>query len=350
MKRKVFLSFPLFFVLGISFCLSVMSVTGCDNTKSGDNTPGGTASGTANNTPSGNSKPTALTFGFVPSTEADKIADTAKPMCDYLTKELGIPVTSKTTNDYVGLIEAMQSGSADIGSLPPLGYVLAKDKGAATILLKASRKKSLTYHANFFARKDSGITKIEDAKGKRLAFVDEISTSGYLFPMSYLKKHNIDPKTFFSQMIPTGAHDAALRAVYSKQVDVACAYDAARNKLIKMDAYKDAMDVVVPIGDAGEIPNDTISVRSSLDPELAQKIKDALLRYSKTPEGGKTLMDVYEIDALVEAKDEDYEPVRIVAKDMGVQFDNWKEDVLKKADAKKKKTTDAPIAAPAPAK
>jgi phosphonate transport system substrate-binding protein len=294
--------------------------------------------------------PTHLTFGFVPSAEADKIADTAKPMCDYLTKELGIPVTSNTTNDYVGLLEAMKSGTADIGSLPPLGYVLAKDQGSAIVLLKTSRKKSLTYHANFFARKDSGITKIEDAKGKRLAYVDELSTSGYLFPMSYLKKQNIDPKTFFANMIPTGAHDAALRAVYTKQADVCCAYDMARNKLEKLDAYKDVKDVIVPIGDAGEIPNDTISVRSSLSPELAQKIKDALLKYAKTPEGAKTLMDVYEIDDLVEAKDEDYEPVRIVAKEMGVQFQNWQEDVKKKAEEKKKKAAEAAKTSPAPAK
>jgi phosphonate transport system substrate-binding protein len=328
LKRKAFLALPLFLALCVA-------ITGCEPPKPETTA---TAQGTGSNGASSNSgdAPTQLTFGFVPSAEADKIADTAKPMCDFLTQELGIPVTSKTTNDYVGLLEAMKSGSADIGSLPPLGYVLAKDQNAATVLLKTSRKKSLTYHANFFARKDSGITKIEDAKGKKLSYVDELSTSGYLFPMSYLKKQSIDPKTFFAQMVPAGAHDAALRAIYDKQTDVACAYDMARNKLEKLDAYKDVKDVIVPIGDAGEIPNDTISVRSSLSPELAQKIKDALLKYAKTPEGAKTLMDVYEIDDLVEAKDEDYESVRMVAKEMGVQFANWQEDVLKKAEAKKK--------------
>jgi phosphonate transport system substrate-binding protein len=51
--------------------------------------------------------PKKLVFGFVPSTEADKIADDAKPIADFLSKELGMPVTTFTSTQYAGLIEAM---------------------------------------------------------------------------------------------------------------------------------------------------------------------------------------------------------------------------------------------------
>ncbi len=291
--------------------------------------------------PAGNgatAAPSKLVFGFVPSVEADKIAENAQPMADFLSKELGMPVETYTTQDYAGLVEAMKSGQVDIGSLPPLAYVLAKDRGAAEVLIKTSRRGSPTYHCMFTARADSGIAKIEDAKGKRIAFVDPSSASGFLFPAAHLKAKGIEPETYFSQTVFAGGHDAAIRAVYSGDVDVAATYDDARNKLEKLDAYKDVKGKVVVIGKTDEIPNDTISVRSGLAPDLVARIKAALLKYKDTPEGKKTLDDVYEVDNLLDAADADYDPVRTVAQAMGVgleSFQKKKETAKPSAPAKR---------------
>lgn len=280
--------------------------------------------------------PTKLVFGFVPSTEADKIAENAQPMADFLSKELGIPVQTSTTPEYAGIIEAMASGQVDIGSLPPLAYVIAKDKGAADVILKTSRRGSLTYHAMFTVRADSGIKSLADAKGKRVAFVDPSSASGYLFPASYLKSKNMPQETYFSQSVYAGAHDSAIRAVYNGDVDVAVSYDDARNKLEKQSAYKDVKTKVIKIDQTGEIPNDTISVRTGLAPALTAKIKAAFIKYKNTVEGKKTLDDVYEVDDLVDALDSDYDPVRVVAKDMDVQLKNFKKASTPPATAPKK--------------
>jgi phosphonate transport system substrate-binding protein len=55
--------------------------------------------GRASSSASGNSRgatPDELVFGFVPSLEADKIAESAQPMADFISKELGIPVKTIT--------------------------------------------------------------------------------------------------------------------------------------------------------------------------------------------------------------------------------------------------------------
>jgi phosphonate transport system substrate-binding protein len=260
--------------------------------------------------------PKELVLGFVPSLEADKIADNAKPMAAFLGQELGVPVRTYTSTDYVGLIEAMGSGKVDIGALAPFAYVLANDQNGAQVLLKSSRKGAVTYHAIFLARAGSGIARLEDAKGKRMAFVDEASASGYLFPAAYLKAKGYDPDTFFAQTKFAGSHDNAIRAVYNGDVDVCSVYDDARNKL--EDTLPDVKQKVVVIGKTDEIPNDTFSVRKDLDPELAGKIKAALLKYAATPEGKKTLLDTYEIDGLAEATDADYDVVRQTARAMDV--------------------------------
>ena len=291
--------------------VTALALSGCP---SGDKKPADSAPAT----------PTKLVFGFVPSAEANKIADSAKPMADFVSKEIGIPVETFTSTDYAGMIEALDSKKVDISSLPPLAYVLAKDKNAAEVIIKTSRHGSLTYHSMFTAKFGSGISKIEDAKGKRMAFTDANSTSGYLFPVAYLKKKGLDPETYFSQTTFAGSHDNAIRAVYNGDVDVAATYDDARNKLEKDPTTKDVKTKIVKIGQTDEIPNDTISVRSGLDPALVAKIKAALLKFKATPEGKKVLEDVYEVDDLVEAKDADYDSVRAVAKALDYKLTSLK--------------------------
>ncbi|GAB4454688.1 MAG: phosphate/phosphite/phosphonate ABC transporter substrate-binding protein [Armatimonadaceae bacterium] len=269
-----------------------------------------------------NARPEKLVFGFVPSAEAATIADSAKPMADFIAKEIGIPVETFTSTDYAGMVEAMGSGKVDIASFGPFSYVLANDQGAAEVILKTSRRGSFTYPWMFVARADSGIAKIEDAKGKKIAFVDPSSTSGYLYPAYYLKKQDLDPNDFFSQVIFAGSHDTAVRNVYQGTVDVAAVYDDVRDKLVKtLPDVKDKVKVLYTTrGTSGEIPNDAIAVRPGLSEELKTQIKQALLKYAEVEEGKKTLAEVYDVDALTEAKDEDYNPVRDVAKMMDVNL------------------------------
>ena len=311
----------LIYLAALAAAPSLLVLAGCGDTAKtdGGDTKGGAGGKAAGG---GEANPRKLVFGFVPSVEANKIAKDAAPIAAYLSKSLGIPVETYTATQYNGLIEAMGSGKADIGSLPPLAYVLASDRKYAQVLLKTSRHGSLTYHGMFITRADSGIKRIEDARGKRMAYVDQSSTSGYLMPAAYLKGKGLDPdgSEFFSNVVFAGSHDGAIRAVYSGDVDVACVYDDARNKVEKEAAYKDVKTRVVKIGQTDEIPNDTISVRNGLDPALVAKIKESLLQYAQTPDGKKVLNDVYEVDNIVEAKDSDYDPVRVVAKATGVNL------------------------------
>lgn len=287
--------------------LFLAAAAGCSDNNGAAGSSGGTANG---------GTPSKLVFGFVPSLEANTIAETAKPMADFIAKEVGIPVETFTSTNYVGLIEAMGSGKVDIGALAPLAYVLANDQNGARVLLKSSRKGALTYHAIFVARAGSGIKTVADAKGKRMAFVDPASASGYLFPAAYLKAQNQNPETYFSQTKFAGSHDTAVRAVYNGDVDVAVCYDDARTKVEK--TLPDVKQKVVIIGKTDEIPNDTFSVRKDLDVALSAKIKAAFLKYAQTPAGKKTLEDTYEIDGLAEAKDADYDVVRQTARAMDI--------------------------------
>src|SRR5439155_7132337 len=136
---------------------------------------------------------------------------------------------------YAAQIGSMCSGQTDIAAIAPLAMNLMLDKGCGTPILGALRKDekgqlATTYNAQILVRSDSGINDLNGLKGKKFAFVDPISASGYVYPTLVVKqKTGQEPKTFFSQTIFAGGHPQAALAVYNKQVDGAATFIDARD-------------------------------------------------------------------------------------------------------------------------
>jgi phosphonate transport system substrate-binding protein len=298
MKKFLSLFMSLFFVFALAAC------GGGGATKE---------EGTAGGGNGGEEEIEELTMGFIPSQEADKIADNVKPLEEYLSKELGIPVKAEVMIDFVGLVEGMRTGQIDIGFTNPFGYVQAVDRANVEVLVKAIRNGSDTYKAQFITRADSGLTSVEDLVAKEglvWAFGDTLSTSGYLFPASKLMGMGVaDLNTFYTQTA-VGGHDNAVLAVLEGQADFGTTFDDARTILEK--DHPNVMDEVVVIGYTDEIPNDGVSVRDGLSDEMKAKIKDAFLAINDNPEVLAVMTEVYTWDGLAEATDEEYDIVREV--------------------------------------
>ena len=263
--------------------------------------------------------PDKLVMGFVPSQNATTLQETAKPLGDMLSQELGIPVEVFVSTNFIGLVEAMANEQVHIGFLNPFAYVIAKDRGdPVEVMFKSVRHGSDSYRAQIFVHADSGITDLQQLKGKKFAFVDPASTSGYLFAAHVLKKNGIDPEKDI-QPVMAGSHDGAVLSVYNKQTEAGASFEDARTLLQK--DYPDVTDKVKVIAYSDPIPNDTISVASWLSDDLKQKIHDAFVKIAETEDGKKVLFDIYEIEGLTDAKDSDFDIIRNVAKDMGINLE-----------------------------
>lgn len=262
--------------------------------------------------------PVKLVVGFVPSQNAEKLAETVKPFGDMLQKELGEGYTVETfvAANYTGLVEAMGAGKADIGLLNPFAYVLAHELNGAEVVFKAIRQGSAFYRAQFMTRPNSGITKIEDLKGKKFGWVDPNSTSGYLFPAALLKEKGIDPEKDLKGTF-LGGHDAVAKAILRGDIDAGVGFEDIRDRLLKENP--DIKEKVTVFAYTDKIPNDTISLRKGMDPAVKAKVVAALKKIASTDEGKKLLKSIYTWDGMEEAKDEEYEIVRRVQKAMGIK-------------------------------
>ena len=98
---------------------------------------------------------------------------------------LGVPVKLFTPADYDGVIQGLLGGTLDYAWLGASAYAkiyLTDPEAVEVKLTKQNVDGSTGYYSIGFARKDTGITSMDDAKGKIFAFADPNSTSGYLVP------------------------------------------------------------------------------------------------------------------------------------------------------------------------
>ncbi|MGP4073432.1 phosphate/phosphite/phosphonate ABC transporter substrate-binding protein [Piscibacillus sp. B03] len=254
-----------------------------------------------------------ITLGFIPSQDAGDIATTAEPLAERLSEELGVKVEAEVMVDFVGLVEAMREQQVDIGFLNPFGFVQAEERADVEVLLKAERHGETSYKAQYSVPADSDIQSIDDLveqEGLVWAFADTLSTSGYLFPAKQLKDMGVEDLASHFEQISVGGHDNAMMQLVDGAADFATTFDDARDTL--RDEFPDIDDRIRVIGYTDPIPNDTISVRSGLDDELKEDIKEAFLSFNDDEEMLEVLNEIYTWTGIAEAKSEDYDIVRDV--------------------------------------
>lgn len=315
------------------------------------------ASQAASQAPSeGAEVPDKLVIGFVPSSEAGQLVEDIQPLADYLTEQLGIEVEGIVSNDYTGLVTAMETGQAHIGALPPYGMLQAVDRAGAEIILQSERFGSGTYHTQFFtndpdkyctisppeentrvisdeevtflncngtarANEDTpagpvGLEALSNLEaGTTVSFVDQTSSSGYIFPATVFLTEGLNPESDIDPIF-AGSHDASVIAVCNGDAEVGVSFDDART-IATSDC--DIENNVVVFAYGPEIPNDGIAVAGDLPDELKQDIKDALMAYADTERGAAVLESIYQITAFTEPNLEGLELVRQAVDELGYE-------------------------------
>lgn len=268
------------------------------------------------------SKENPIKFYLVPAQDILTLTEQGKVLQKYLTKDLGLEFAIEVPASYVAVVEAFGSKRADVAILNTLGYVLANEKYGAEARLKLVNRGRDEYAGQIIVRDDSKIKSIKDLNGKKFAFVDPASTSGYLLPQRLFKQQGIEIK----ESIFAGKHDTVVTAVYQKQVDAgATFYTPPDDDGMPKDArwllrtqYPDVYKKIRILQLTDPIPNDPLMFRKEMPEELKVKIVDSLKRYIKTEEGAKVLKDLYHITDFKEASDKDYDKIREYLKDVGM--------------------------------
>lgn len=259
-----------------------------------------------------------LKLGFVPLIDNDKLVESVKPLEEMLSAELKRPVEAFVASSYVGIVHALDSGQIDMAYIPPLAYVLAhEESGVRPGLVALSKDGKRSYSSEILVAADSNIQSLEDLKGKRVAFVDPSSTSGYLFPGALLKQAGIDLENDIS-VVFSGGHDKSLQLLLAGDVDAIATFANAPTRYKK--DFPEALEKLRVLEKTEDIPGITLVFSSKVDAELEGKIKNAFITCQGNAQGKIKFAELFNIHGFSPAKDADYEPVRETAKLMDIDL------------------------------
>ena len=198
---------------------------------------------------------------------------------------LGVPVKVFTPADYDGVIQGLVGGTLDMAWLGASAYAkiyLTDEKAVEVKLTKLNLNDTTGYYSIGFARKDSGITKVEDAKGKVFAFGEPNSTSGYLVPAAEMMETYGDLAQYFSEVKMSGGHEQTIVGVNNGDFAAGVSWaDGVGNweDGYSSGAFRKAADAgLVDMNDLVEIwrskmiPEGPMVVRSALPADVKDKV------------------------------------------------------------------------------
>ena len=201
---------------------------------------------------------------------------------------LGVETKLFAPADYNGVIQGLLGGTLDMAWLGASSYaaVYLQDQNAVEpVLIKINLDGSYGYHSIGFARADSGITSLEDLKGKVFGFGDPNSTSGYLIPSIEIPQQtnaSMESGDYFGEVRFTGGHEQTIVAVSNGDIDGGVTWadgqgnweDGYNSGALRkaVDAGLVDMNDIVEIWRSKPIPEGPVVLRTGLPQDVKDKM------------------------------------------------------------------------------
>jgi phosphonate transport system substrate-binding protein len=263
-----------------------------------------------------------LMIGLIPELNVFKQVRRYEPIGKYIMKKTGIEVKFTILSRYGNIINNFEAHKLDGAFWGSFTGALANEKlGIEYIARPLWNDGTSTYHGYIFARKNSGIESVSDMKGRSIAFVEQSTTAGYVFPLSYFKEQGVTSiETFFEDYFFAGSHDAAISAVLLRQADIGC----AKNTIYDMMARDNPRinEELFVIARSPLVPSNALGVRNDLDASVKEQLRDVFLGMDKDKEGKKVL-EQFGAKSFIRTTADDYKPVLDIAERAGINLKKY---------------------------
>lgn len=255
-----------------------------------------------------------IKFGILPRLSAVELTTMYTPLAEYLTKEVGDKVSLVIPKDFDAYKALVMNGQVDLGFSNSLVYVqLKKDVNIDALAVGAEKKAGTKFRGIIIARKDSGIEKLRDLKGKKLIFVEKDSAAGYTFQMLLLTKAGFDVNKDFTTLPFAKKHDNVTMAVFNK------AADAGGIREDDLDKMKDKVDLsqIRIVAYTDYFPNWPVYSTPKLNKAAAEKIKAALIKLKPGDPEAEKILSAAKLAGFGPISDKEYDLLREAAKVVG---------------------------------
>ena len=223
--------------------------------------------------------PDTLIFAYTPVEDPAVYAKVWAEFLDHLAKVTGKKVQFFPVQSNAAQLEAMRAGRLHVAGFNtgsnPIAVACA---GFVPFTMMAAKDGAYGYEMEIITYPGSGITKVEDIKGKKMAFTSETSNSGYKAPSALLKSQfGMEAGKDFEPAF-SGKHDNSIIGVANKDYPAAAVANSVMKRMIARGVIQP--EQVVTIYKSQTFPTTGYGYVYNLKPELAAKVKEAFFSFN----------------------------------------------------------------------
>jgi len=267
---------------------------------------------------------TEIRVGIVPEQNIFRQSHNYRALAEYLSKKAGIKVSVSALSDYGSIIGSMKDGHINGGFLGALAGAVAHERlDAEAIAIPVTTEGKTTYRAYLFVRKNSGISNIQDMRGKTIALVSRGSFSGYVYPLAYFRQHGIsDISKFFRESYFAGSYDAAIHAVLNGAADIGSAGSKVYNSL-KLSDPRIEKELTI-LDESMDVPYYGLFLAKSISQTTKNAVRRVLVAMQHDAEGAAILKQLDLRGFAPATSHVNYNSVFMTAKKAGIDLKTYR--------------------------
>lgn len=247
-----------------------------------------------------------LVVGIFPRRSPSDTLQRFTPLIRYLETTLQRPVRLVTSKDYAHFSKRLNSGQFDLVHFNQYHYIKAHDEMGYEVIAQNEEFGNKTLRAAIYSKKDSGINRLQDLRGKTISFGgSKQAIISYIIPTYMLRNAGLKEGDYIEKIVRTPPN--ALLFTYSGMADAAGAGDKILElPLIKKMVNSSNIKIVALSEEFAHLP---WAIKIDLDPGLSAKLRSALLQL-KISQEGQEILNSAALTALNPVSDSDYDPLR----------------------------------------
>lgn len=239
-----------------------------------------------------------IIMGVVPQQSPLKLQKVWQPIASYLSEKTGKKIIFKTEKSILQFEKVLYSGGYDFAYMSPSHYVIAHKKKGYLAKLRAAKdvKGILVMH------KDSNITTLNDDKARYLFPSPNAFAATLLTKYELIEKFKVDPKVL-DRARYVNSHDSVYKAVSRGIGDIGGGIERTFKNLSDLQTKEN----LIIVHTTTAYPSHPFAFKPSVDPQIAEKIIQALLQMPEP------LQESLSIKGLKEVDDSEYTSVENLA-------------------------------------
>lgn len=239
-----------------------------------------------------------VVIALMPTEKVEEITPRARELEAFLESKVNADVEIYIPMTYSAVVESLRFGHAQVGFMSAWPAYFSSKLAGAEIVLAESREVIVDdkkvvgafYYSYYVVQKDAPYNKLEDLRGKKVAYTSPVSTSGYLFPVAKLVEKGlvkpgagkeVDPNEFFGAVVFAGGYGQAWEALKRGQVDAAVIAGDVSEKL-----YNEVLSNTKVVEKQGPIPSHVVVFSKELKEPLRGELVSAFMELNKPEQRG----------------------------------------------------------------